>query len=315
MIQPIVAIIGGLILLVWSADKFVEGAASAAKHFKLPALLIGMVIVGFGTSMPEMTVSALAALQNNPGIALGNAYGSNIANIGLILGVSVLISPITVNNSVIKKEIPMLIAITALSSILIFNGFFSRIDAIILLAVFALIMYVSISKAIKDSKNTPIEDNPPSMSLKASIIWTIIGLAVLIVSSRLLVWGAVSVAAYLGVSDLIVGLTVVAVGTSLPELASSIMAARKNEHDLALGNVLGSNLFNTLMVVGIAGAITPFSVPKEVLTRDMPIMAGFTVLLLIFCLGKNGKAKINRLEGAILFAGYIAYTIMLIKSI
>ena len=320
MLLPIAAIIAGLILLVWSADRFVDGSAATARYFGMPSLLIGIIIVGFGTSAPEMVVSALAATAGNPGIALGNAYGSNITNIGLILGFTALISPIAVSSQVVRKELPILLAISAMAAWQIYDGELTRLDAIILLAVFALIMGTTIYQELKKKNHAPQDAQDTqdaqesSMSLPKAIMWLVLGLVLLIVSSRMLVWGAVEIAHALGISDLIIGLTIVAVGTSLPELASSIIAAIKNEHDIALGNIIGSNLFNTLAVVGIAGSIAPMEVSFEVLTRDMTVMCALTVALLIFALGKKAKARINRFEGALLVLSYIAYTVYLIST-
>lgn len=320
MLLPIAAIIAGLILLVWSADRFVDGSAATARYFGMPSLLIGIIIVGFGTSAPEMVVSALAATAGNPGIALGNAYGSNITNIGLILGFTALISPIAVSSQVVRKELPILLAISSMAAWQIYDGELTRLDAIILLAVFALIMGTTIYQELKKKNHAPQDAQDTqdaqesSMSLPKAIMWLVLGLVLLIVSSRMLVWGAVEIAHALGISDLIIGLTIVAVGTSLPELASSIIAAIKNEHDIALGNIIGSNLFNTLAVVGIAGSIAPMEVSFEVLTRDMTVMCALTVALLIFALGKKGKARINRFEGALLVLSYIAYTVYLIST-
>lgn len=320
MLLPIAAIIAGLILLVWSADRFVDGSAATARYFGMPSLLIGIIIVGFGTSAPEMVVSALAATAGNPGIALGNAYGSNITNIGLILGFTALISPIAVSSQVVRKELPILLAISAMAAWQIYDGELTRLDAIILLAVFALIMGTTIYQELKKKNHAPQDaqdaqdTQESSMSLPKAIMWLVLGLVLLIVSSRMLVWGAVEIAHALGISDLIIGLTIVAVGTSLPELASSIIAAIKNEHDIALGNIIGSNLFNTLAVVGIAGSIAPMEVSFEVLTRDITVMCALTVALLIFAVGKKGKARINRFEGALLVLSYIAYTVYLIST-
>ena len=269
MVTALAAIVGGLLLLVWSADRFVEGSAAAARHFGMPPLLIGMVIVGFGTSAPEMLVSAMAAWQNNPGIALGNAYGSNITNIALILGVTALIAPIAVHSQVLRKELPILIAVTALAAFQLRDDELSRPDAWILLGVFGVLMAWSVRQGLQqraDALGGEIERELVihAMPLRRSLFWIALGLIVLIASSRLLVWGAVEIAHALGVSDLVIGLTIVALGTSLPEFASSIMAIRKGEDDIALGNVIGSNLFNTLAVVGIAGAIRPMEIAPEV---------------------------------------------------
>ncbi len=320
MTLPLLSIVFGLMLLVWSADRFVEGAAFTARHFGMPSLLIGMVIVGFGTSAPEMAVSALAASQGNPGIALGNAYGSNITNIALILGLTALISPIAVHSQVLRKELPILTAVTALAAWQLWDGELTRTDAWVLLAVFAGLMAWSIREGMQkkdDALGTEIEQEllAHAMTLRWAVIWLVLGLLLLIVSSRLLVWGAVEIAQAFGVSDLIIGLTIVAVGTSLPELASSIIAARKGEHDIALGNILGSNLFNTLAVVGIAGMIHPMVVEPEILTRDMLVMGVLTVSLFIFGYGFRSMGRINRIEAVILLAAYVGYTVYLMTSV
>lgn len=320
MLLPIIAIVVGLALLVWSADKFVEGAAATANHLGMPALLIGMVIIGFGTSAPEMVVSALASAQGNPGLALGNAFGSNITNIALILGITALLAPIAVASQVLKREAPILIAITILVAWPLVDGVITTLEAWILLAVFALYMGWSIYQGMtgKDdamSAEFDQEIKEHSMPLGRAVTWLVIGLILLIVSSRILVWGAVDIATALGVSDLIIGLTVVAVGTSLPELASAIAAVRKNEHDLALGNVIGSNMFNTLAVVGIAGAIHPIDLEPLVLNRDWVVMAGLTLMLLLFAFRPNSRPnRLNRVHGGIFVACYIGYTIYLIQT-
>lgn len=317
---PFIALVSGLALLVWSADRFVEGAACTASYFGMPPLLIGMVVVGFGTSAPEMVVSTLAALQGNPGIALGNAYGSNITNITLILGLTALISPITVNSQILRKELPILAVVTALAAWQIRNGSISRGDALVLLAVFGVLMFVTIRLGTQKQKDalgieTEMELAAHSMPLKKALLWLGLGLVLLIASSRLLVWGAVEIAHAFGMSDLLVGLTVVAVGTSLPELASSLMAIRKGEHDIALGNVLGSNLFNTLAVVGIAGVIQPMQVGPEVLHRDMLVMGALTLSLFAMGHGFRRQGRINRLSGALLLACFVGYTAYLVSTV
>ena len=314
MLLPIIAVIAGLLVLIWSADKFVEGASGVALHFGMPPLLIGMVIVGFGTSAPELTVSTISALQDNPGLALGNAYGSNIANIALILGITALVTPITAQSRILRKELPILTGITLLSLFLLRDLAVDRLDAIVMLAVFVLVMGWQIREGMRKDPD-PLSDEfekeigtKPS-TLGRSILWLAIGLVLLILSSRLMVWGAVEIAVALGVSDLVIGLTVVAIGTSLPELASSIAACRKGEHDIALGNVLGSNLFNTLAVVGLAGVLRPFVTQSEILTRDFPVMILLTLSLFAICYRRKGPGRINRFEGAALVLSFIAYNI------
>lgn len=331
MILPIVAVVLGLVVLVWSADKFVDGAVGVARFCGMSTLLIGMVVVGFGTSAPEMVVSALSAIQGNPELALGNAYGSNIANIALILGVTAVIMPVLVKREALKRDLPVLLVVTALTIGLLLDGNVSRMDGVILLLVFAGVMGFNIWSELRlkkaagnapDAANDASEDGAEPVSLGKSIFWLVLGLVLLVVSSRALVWGACDIARALGVSDLLIGLTIVAVGTSLPELASSIVAARKGEDDLAFGNIVGSNLFNTLAVVGIAATIAPMqSFDANVLVRDLPVMAVLTVLLLLFGIptriskiGKDGRriGRINHIEGAVFLVAYIGYLAFLI---
>ena len=322
MTVPLLVIAVGFVLLVWSADRFVEGSAATARYFDMPPLLIGMVIVGFGTSAPEMVVSALAALQGNPGIALGNAYGSNIANIALILGLTALVSPIAVKSQVLRKELPLLTAVTVLAAWQVWDGRITRLEALVLLAVFFGVMGWTIRQGMRtriDPLASEMEQELEihAMPLGRAVCKLVVGLAVLVASSRMLVWGAVAVARGFGVSDLIIGLTIIAVGTSLPELASSLLATRKGEHDIALGNVLGSNLFNTLAVVGIAGSIAPMTVGPEVFSRDIMVMA--VLILSLFIIGYGfrgpGRGRINRFEGALLLACYIGYNAVLVIGV
>lgn len=321
MLIPVIAILTGLVLLIWSADRFVEGSAAVAGHFGMPPLLIGMVIVGFGTSAPEMVVSALAAAQGNPGIALGNAYGSNITNIALILGLTALISPIRVHSLVLKKELPILTLLMALAAWQVWDGQITRTEAILLLLAFAGLMSWTIWQGMQKTPDTlgrEMEEvlTRRSMSAGKATCWLFCGLLFLIASSRMLVWGAVEIAHHFGVSDLIIGLTIIALGTSLPELAASLIATRKGEHDIALGNVLGSNLFNTLAVVGIAGVIHPMSVAPEVLSRDLLTMSLLTLSLFVICYGFKGRpGRVNRLEGVLLLTAYVGYTLLLLSSV
>ncbi len=307
-----VAIVGGFVLLVWSADRFVDGAAATANHAGMPALLIGMVIVGFGTSAPEMVVSAFAAAAGNPGLALGNAYGSNIVNIALVLGVTAMITPIIVHSKIIRKELPILIVLGLFSGWLFWDGELSFLDAVMLLVGFFALIGWSIFSALRhrdDVLEQEIQQELAShaMSLSKALFWLLAGLLLLIVSSRVLVWGSVFIAHELGISDLVIGLTIVALGTSLPELAASVVAVRKGEHDIALGNVIGSNMFNLLAVVGIAGIIAPTTIEPEVLTRDWPSMFGLMLVLFLMAFRLHGPGRINHLEGFLLVLFYLAY--------
>jgi cation:H+ antiporter len=320
MLLASIAIISGLLLLLWSAERFVEGAAMSARYFGMPPLLIGMVVVGFGTSAPEMVIAALAALQNNPGIAIGNAYGSNIMNIALILGITALIHPIPVKSLILRKELPILTMVTFLAAFQLWDGKISRLDALVLLMAFFILMGWSIRQGLQKKHDALGEETQESLSMKkitigAAVFRVISGFLLMVVSSRLLVWGAVSIAQTFGISDLIIGLTIVAVGTSLPELASSIIASRKGEHDIALGNVLGSNLFNTLAVVGIAAMIKPIEVEQQVLSRDVSVMGALTVSLFVFGYGFRGPGRINRFEGLLLLSVFLGYTVYLIRMV
>ena len=322
MLMAMGAIVAGLILLVWSADKFVEGAAATAKHLGMPTLLIGMVIIGFGTSAPELAVSAMAAADGNPGLALGNGYGSNITNIALIVGLTAVIAPIAVHSQVIRKELPLLLVLTLIAGAPLIDGQLTRLDAWVLLAAFAGVMGWSIYQGFQGKEDplggdTDAEMIAHPMPLKTAVIWVVVGLILLVVSSRLLVWGAVTIAQTLGVSDLVIGLTIVAIGTSLPELASALAAIKKNEHDLILGNILGSGIFNTLAVVGLAAVIEPLQVDPEVLYRDWTLMLALTLgLLLMGYYGITGKRKlITRGEGSVLMLVYVAYTGYLLSTV
>lgn len=321
MTLAILAILGGLALLVWSADRFVDGAAATAVYAGMPPLLIGMVIIGFGTSAPEMVVSAMAAADGNPGLALGNAYGSNITNMALILGLVAMISPINVHSQVLRKELPLLFVVSLVAGWQLLDGELSLQDGWVLLGLFFVVMGWSIVQGMRKGPDSLAGDvtteiGTHTMTLRTALIWLVIGLVLLIVSSRLLVWGAVTVAQGLGVSDLVIGLTIVAIGTSLPELASSLMAVKKGEHDLALGNVLGSGLFNTLAVVGIAATIHPLSLEPAVLYRDWSLMTALTVALFFMGYGFSGRpGRINRLEGAVLMTIYLVYAGYLISTV
>ncbi|MCE0733656.1 calcium/sodium antiporter [Halomonas sp. G15] len=321
MLLPILAIILGIVLLLWSADRFVEGAAAVAGHLGLPSLVIGMVIVGFGTSAPEIVVSIMAALDGNPDLALGNALGSNIYNIGLIIGVTALIVPIAVHSTIIRRELPLLLLFGAVAGALFWNGQLSRLESLLLLLGFFGLMGWTIWTALR-GKDDPLaaeteqELASHAMTLGRAIVWLVVGLTLLLVSSRMLVWGAVSVASALGVSDLIIGLTIVALGTSLPELASSIAAVRKGEHDIAMGNVVGSCMFNLLAVVGIAGVIAPMeALSADIMLRDWPVMMAMVVSLFVMGYGFRGEGRINRIEASALLLGLVAYNGWLVNAV
>jgi cation:H+ antiporter len=317
LLYPALAIAIGFSLLIWSADKFVLGASNTARSFSISPLIVGVVIVGLGTSAPEMLVSAMAAVDGNTGLSIGNAIGSNITNIGLMLGITALFYPLHIHSKLLKREMPVLLAIIALSYFLLWDQHLSFLDGLLLL----IMMFAMLGYTIWEAKSHGddqlaqeiLDELPEEISKGAALKWLIIGIIVLILSSRILVWGAVEIAEYFQISDLIIGLTIVAIGTSLPELAATVAAARKKEFDLAVGNIVGSNIFNILGVMALPGLIHPAGFETEVLTRDYPVMLGLTIALMIFSIAwRKGKTGIlGRFEGGLLLVAYIAYMIWL----
>ena len=296
-------VLGGFALLAWSANAFVDGASALAKAFGVSPFVIGMVIIGFGTSAPELCVSALSGATGHSDLSLGNAYGSCIFNIAVILGVAALIKPLVVKPSVVFVAVPTLVAIAILSCLLVTLGDgFSRMDGVILLVAFAILLPLYCwfdqsqkKKADADgalgeralpgeaaSRRFEVATKAPLPLWKAWLL-LFVGLAFLVGSSHVLVWGCVDIARKMGVSELLIGLTIIAVGTSLPELASAVVSARKGEHEFVIGNIVGSNIFNTLAVVGLAGTISPFqNISPYLLSRDLPMMVFMSVLIAVF---------------------------------
>jgi cation:H+ antiporter len=319
MFYDIAAILAGFLLLVWSADRFVAGAAATARNLNVSPLIIGLTIVGFGTSAPEMLVSAIASLNGNPGLAVGNAIGSNIANITLVLGLAALIRPLDVHSRILRKELPLLLVAMLLALTLLQDEDLGRADGLILLSMLLLLLWWMTGQALKNRNTDPMDleyskELSVRMSMPRAMFWLLAGLVVLIGSSKLLVIGAVNIAATFGVSDLVIGLTVIAIGTSLPELAASIAGAIKNEHDIVIGNVVGSNLFNTLAVLGLPGVLHPSRLDAGVLDRDMPTIFVLTIALVIMAYGFRGQGRINRFEGSVLLAGFVGYQILLYNT-
>ena len=317
MLPELLAIAGGFALLTWSADRFVTGASAIAYNLNISPLIIGLTIVSLGTSAPEILVSAVAAWQGNSNLAVGNALGSNIINIALVLGVAALITPLNVHSSIVKRELPVLLMVMVFALLLLLDGTLGRLDGTLLLTGMGL-MLLWVTRVGVKSKDTrdPMSDEfageiPTDLGMGKAIFWLLAGALLLLLSSRLLVWGAVSIAQAMGVSDLVIGLTIVALGTSLPELAATVMSALKNEHDIALGNVLGSNMFNLLAVLGLPGLIDPGPFEPAVLSRDYPVMVCLTVMLFVMAYGFRGPRRINRLEGATLLAAFGAYQTLL----
>jgi len=317
MWMELLAIAGGFVLLTWSADRFVVGASALAYNLNIPPLIIGLTIVSLGTSAPEILVSGVASLQGNSGLAIGNALGSNITNIALILGITALIMPLNVHSSIVRRELPVLLGVMLLALMLLLDGSLGRLDGIILLTgiPFMLAWMAHIGMKEKSSHDPMSEEFadevPTDMTMAKAGFWTLVGALCLIASSKILVWGAVSIAQAIGVSDLVIGLTIVALGTSLPELAASVMSVLKNEHDIAIGNVIGSNIFNLLAVLGLPGLLNPGPVDAGVLTRDYPVMIGLTVALFVMAYGFRGPGRLNRIEGALLITAFGAYQTLL----
>lgn len=314
----ITAVLTGFALLVWGADRFVIGAAATAHRLGVSALLIGLTVVGFGTSAPEIMVSIMAAAKGATELAVGNALGSNIANIGLILGFTALIKPLVVRSQTLRREFPMLLAITLLALLPFLDSYMSRLEGLALVGGLVLMLYwlirLETSSSGRDELEAEIEaEIRRDLTLKKALGILFIGLIVLLTGSQLLVWGATGLARALGISDLVIGLTIVAIGTSLPELAASIAAVFKDEHDLALGNVIGSNMYNLLAVMGIAGAITPAELSESVLQRDFLVMIGLTVALFAMAYGwRAGGQRINRLEGVALLVAFVVYQVTIV---
>lgn len=308
------AIIIGFGLLVWGAERFVHGAAALAKNFGVPPLIIGLTVVGIGTSAPEILISIVAAYQGNPALAVGNALGSNITNIALVLGITAIVMPLTVKSETLRREYPIMFIVMLLALMLVMDNHLGRIDGVILIAgLFAMLYWMILQgkKQKRDPMEKEFEQEIPKISTQKALLWLTIGLILLIVSSRGLVWGSVNIAKAAGISDLVIGLTIVAIGTSLPELAASIVSALKNEHDMAIGNIIGSNMFNLLVVFGIPGLMSPHIIDSAILVRDFPFMIGLSIALFIMAYGFKGEGRINRYEGSLLLGGYVAYMTVL----
>lgn len=312
MLIASVAVLGGFLLLVWGADRFVLGAGATARNLGVSPLLIGLTIVGFATSAPEVLVSITASLQAAPGLALGNAVGSNIANIALVLGTAAVVMPINMRSETLRREMPALLAVTLLAVMLFLDGYLSRLDGLVLTVGLVLLLYWIVKLGFRSAATDPIQaeydaEIPTGVATSSALAWLGVGFAVLLLGANLLVWGAESIAKGLGVSDVIIGLTIVAVGTSLPELAVTVVSALKNEHGLAIGNIIGSNMFNTLAVVGPAAAIYPMEVDEQMLSLHLPVMIGLTLVLFTMAYDFSGRGRINRTEGAFLVAAFATY--------
>lgn len=320
MLTAYAAVIAGLIILVWSADKFVIGAAASARRLGMSPLVVGLTIVAMGTSAPEMFVSAVASLDGAGNLAIGNALGSNITNIALVLGITALISPIPLQKKLLKKELPLLILISIIGGLTLADLELNMTDAIILFGSMAVALYLMFldtsesGEAIVDEDEAAEIENTP---MRIALFWLVAGLVALMFSSKLLVWGATEIARAYGVSDLIIGLTIVAIGTSLPELAASVASALKGHHDIAIGNVIGSNIFNLLTVMPIPGLLAVTAVDPLALYRDYAVMMALTLALLVLFLISYRKGYLGRFAGLFLttsYAGYLASLFFMANS-
>ena len=305
-------IVAGLVLLIWGADRFVHGASAAARNMGVAPLLIGLTIVAFATSAPEILVSVVASSQGNPGLAFGNAIGSNIVNIGLVLGVTAVVRPIPLESATLRREMPALLAVSLLTVSLFLDTRLSRPDGIVMLTGLAIVMIWFVRLGIRSAENDPIKmdyeaEIPKDVSTRMAVIWLVVGLGVLLIGAEWLVNGSIGVAQSLGVSDVVIGITIVAFGTSVPELAVSLVSALRGEYGLAIGNIVGSNIFNLLAVIGIAATIHPATVAPSVLSLHIFVMVAFTLVLFAMTYDYDGKAILSRIEGVALLAAYLAY--------
>ena len=313
MVTSFVILIIGFAALVWSADRFVYGAAALAKNMGIPTLIIGLTVVAMGSSAPEMMVSASAALADKTDTAVGNAVGSNITNILLVLGVTALLRPLSVSSMTLKREMPLVLLISVAAWYVFSDNYFSFAEGIALMIAFAVfiggLVIVSLRAKNQDDPfvSEACEDVPNDVSTKSAVFWLVIGMILLPISSHFLVESAVDIAKYFGLSDLVIGLTIIAIGTSLPELADCIAGVLKNEDDLALGNIVGSNIFNLLAVLPLAGIINPSIIDPSAANRDALIMIAATVVLIAMSLNFKGARRINRVEGGFLLVAFIAY--------
>ena len=313
MVTSFVILILGFAALVWSADRFVYGAAALAKNFGVPTLIVGLTVVAMGSSAPEMMVSASAALANKTDTAVGNAVGSNITNILLVLGITALLRPLSVSSSTLKREMPLVMLVSLATWYVFSDNYFSLTDGVALLVAFAVfiggLIVVSLRAKNQDDPfvSEACDEVPNDVPTKKAVLWLIVGMVLLPVSSHFLVGSAVDIAKYFGLSDLVIGLTIIAIGTSLPELAASVAGVLKNEDDLALGNIVGSNIFNILAVLPLAGIINPSVVDPSLANRDILIMLGATLALIIMSLNFRGSQRINRVEGGLLLIAFLAY--------
>ncbi|MEL0611143.1 MULTISPECIES: calcium/sodium antiporter [Vibrio] len=318
MLEAIAFLIIGLGFLVWSADKLVYGAAALARNFGISPLVIGMTILAMGSSAPEMMVSATAALDGKTDTAVGNVLGSNIANIALILGITALIKPLSISSGVIRRELPLMIGVTLLAGALLWDNHLGFYEGVLLFVLFAAFLFamLQISRSEKKNGDAFLEEQesevPEGVSNPKAAMWVVVGLIILPLAANMLVDNAVVIAKFFGMSDLVIGLTIIAVGTSLPELAASLAGVMKGEDDMAVGNIIGSNVFNILAVMGIPGILNPSILSEFAMGRDFWVMLGVSLLLVVMALGKS--RSVNRIEGSVLIVTFVAYQSYLLMN-
>ena len=308
----------GFAVLIWSADRFLSGAAATATNLGVSNIVIGLTIVSLGTSAPEIVVALIAALEGNPILAVGNAIGSNIANIGLVLGITAIVAPLPFSQSVLRRELPWLLGATILAIALIFDRELDFIDGLFLLAGLTYILWQLLrSEAAADPAESALAselEELPEMKQSTALFWLFVGLAALLAAAQLLVYAATQIAIELGISSMIIGLTIVAIGTSLPELAATVGAAMKGQSDIAIGNIVGSNILNILAVLAIPGMITATSLDFSALWRDSGMMLALTLMLALFAYGLNSRAVITRFEGLVMLLAWVGYNLLLIQQ-
>jgi cation:H+ antiporter len=316
VVLQIVIFLIGLAVLSWSADRFVYGASALAKNIGVSPMMIGLTIVAMGSSAPEIVVSATASLSGSPDTAVGNAIGSNITNIALVLGITALIKPLLVSSGTLKREFPLLFAMCLLAAYILHDQMLTFYEGALLMGMFVVVLAGMGWLSLTADKGDKLADDneseiPSGVSTSVAVLWVVVGLVMLPLSAHFLVESAVFIAKYFGISDLVIGLTIIALGTSLPELAACIAGVLKGEDDLAMGNIIGSNIFNILAVLGMPGLIAPGLIDPAAATRDMYVMLGLTVMLLVFSFNFVGTRRINRVEASILLASFIGYQFLL----
>jgi cation:H+ antiporter len=305
-------VVGGLVLLIWGADRFVHGAASTARNLGVQPLMIGLTIVAFATSAPEILVSVDASLRGEPGLAFGNAIGSNIVNIGLVLGAVALVRPIQLRSATLRREMPALLAVSLLTVSLFLDSYLSRVDGIVMLTGLVIVMIWLARLGLRSAPEDPIFQDyeaeiPMDVSMRTALLWLAVGLATLLLGAHMLVEGSLNIAVQLGISQVVIGILLVAFGTSLPELAVSLVSALKGEYGLAIGNIVGSNIFNLLAVIGVAATIAPSPMAPTVLSLHIFVMVAFTLVLFAMTYDYDGEGELSRIEGAALLIAFIAY--------